>query len=158
MFYADGTFVANFHDGNIERVKNNKKSIDSYFKELITDSIECDIFHNSSYWGLYRFFHDTIKVQYINHPSKMGLWHAGEKWYGIIDRNTIVEINTKPIDTKEEIDFFYKYYYDKTKTDTAKFVPLSVVPSSDCWLKKEKWFWCNEEDWEHYMDSIGIER
>ncbi len=27
----------------------------------------------------------------------------------------------------------------------AIFTPLSVRPNSDCLLKKEEWFWCNEE-------------
>jgi hypothetical protein len=34
------------------------------------------------------------------------------------------------------------------------FMPADSLPSSDCWLKEEKWIWRNEQDWKNYMEKI----
>jgi hypothetical protein len=34
------------------------------------------------------------------------------------------------------------------------FSPADSLPSSDCWLKEEKWIWRHESDWKAYMEKI----
>jgi len=113
---------------------------------------------SSAYWGLYKFDKDTIKAKYINRPSYIAPWEAWEIWYIVINEYTIREIYIKPIHPMTESDWmvFYDYTLPKMNFNTYSFVPLTPNRDDICWLKREKWFWCNEEDWKNYMDSVNI--
>ena len=159
MFFNDGVFLYNFEDVNFKRREIDPTSnINLYFKEITNDSIQDVLFRNSFKWGLYKIINDTIKTQITNHPPKIAAtWSAWEIWFKVIDENTIIMIDIKPINTPENSNNYIKYYQNEAKTvDTATFIHLSNIPSSDCWLMKEKWFWCNEKDWKNYMDSIVV--
>jgi len=71
-------------------------------------------------------------------------WYAYEVWYKVIDRNTIIEIYSKPLHYMSESD--WKIYYEAKKHEKkklpAKFISIEVLPNSNCWLKKERWFLC----------------
>lgn len=34
------------------------------------------------------------------------------------------------------------------------FTPADTLPSSDNWLKENKWIWRNESDWKNYMQHV----
>ena len=99
-----------------------------------------------------------IIIEFINYipPKPNPGWSAWQEKFIIINKNTLVKINVKPINNSKKVNFFYTNYYDrnKIKSDTAIFVPVKNIPNLNNWLKKEKWFWCNEKDWQQYMDSI----
>jgi hypothetical protein len=139
MFYADGTFVFNFFDYN--------RNIPEFFKEIAENEKErkSNEFFQEFYWGRYIIDGDTIKAQCINHPSLLAPWESSERWYKIIDRNTIQYIYGKPLNrtTKDQREVSQKYMEQSLRNYLpAKFIPVPVRPSSDCWLKKEDWFWC----------------
>ena len=149
MFYKNGIFIYNFDDYN--------HNIPQYFKNIVeyTKNGNDIPFFQRFYWGLYIISGDTIITQYVNHPSPLSLtWLARENRYKIIDSNTIQYIYSKILDrkTEEERKIFQKSM-EQSLSDylPASFIPVEVKPSSDCWLKKEKWFWCDEIKYEEYM-------
>jgi len=151
MFYDDGSFVYGFYDCNSEKREKGKSNIPLYFDEIISDN-EGEIsksFYNSFYWGRYLISGDTIKTQYINHPVSISPdWAAWEIWYKVIDRNTIIEIYSKPIHYMSESDCKnYQEYKKKEKPNfPAKFIAVEKKPVPNCWLKQEDWFWCKNRN------------
>jgi len=148
MFYKDGIYVSGFY----------YDSMQSHFEYMVNyDSKALYRFHKyNGWWGCYIIDNDTIKLQTVHHPAwweSSMVWWLEEVWYKILDENTIIGIypSKKPVRYPENLE--EKYYMRKYGVP-AKFTPLSVKPDSNCWLKREKWFWCNENDWKHYMDSL----
>ena len=147
MFYKDGTYVEGFS-------YSYHKSIQSQFEEIINDKKKLKVFHNNV-WGRYIICGDTIKVQTVERPgcgSMSPIWYLENIWYKVIDRNTIVGIfpsNNIIVypSALEENPYMIRY------GTPAKFYPLSVRPNSDCFLKSEKWFWCNEELYKQYKQT-----
>lgn len=109
-------------------------------------------------WGNYTICKDTIKVQYIDKPMPLTTISAREEWYKIIDRNTLIFINSMPLSTdKSDWQNYdnYKYIRDEKAKYPAIFIPVPIKPNpDDSWILKEKWFWCNESDWKNYMEKI----
>ena len=150
MFYKDGTYVASSYYPRDESMQSHFENITNH------DSKGLYYFYLYKDWGRYIINGDTIKLQAIVRPvrgSTSVAWWLHEVWYKILDRNTIIGIypSKKPVrypDDLEENNYIRKY------SIPAKFTPLTVRPNPNCWLKEEKWFWCNEEDWEEYKRQV----
>ena len=144
MFFNDGLYVRNFGTSLCD---NNYSCIKQYCKDINEDlsGVKQKEFGDAGYWGCYSIKNDTIIVQQINYPSPPCVWIASEIKYKVMDRNTIVEVDSKPIHYMSESDW-KNYFRNKKPTDKdiATFKPLIQKPNSDCWLKKEDWFWCNK--------------
>jgi hypothetical protein len=119
---------------------------------------ESKSFYNFADCGSYVISGDTIKVQMIhNYHSMNDDWKGLEEWYKIIDRNTLHFLDWFLITTdKKEKEFFKKYYsFPAGGGARVPFVPIPAKPPLDYyWILKEKWFWCNEQDWKDYMEKI----
>ena len=104
--------------------------------------------------GMYWIEGDTIKVRYLSH---IGIIISGisfdEVWYKIIDRQTLEAIYYKSL---LDINASYEEWRPKPNKERIlyRFHCTDSVSTSDNWLKKEKWFWCNEQDWKDYMEKI----
>lgn len=95
------------------------------------------------YEGVYKVINDTIKVQFSNPPKSMS-WSMTELWYKIIDSNTLVYVSI-PIDHIIERNKTRNTATFKLKEHIIQFVPYNSLPCTDIgWLKKRKWFWCDE--------------
>ena len=157
MFYRNGLFKINLpvklnpitkqHDislGLQEIVENTNKEASKWFYFGI--------------WGNYTISKDTIKVQYISKPIPLSASSESEEWFKIVDRNTLIPINSMPLSTDKSDWKHYeynKYIRDEKAKHPAKFVPVRYKPNPDeAWILKEKWFWCNEWDWQNYMNRI----
>ena len=170
MFFKDGMFLYNFWGsepvGHPFMWSVNQKIIDipQYFQKIIMDTIPAErygfreSFSASFYWGIYKISGDTIVAQYINNPSPPKSWIAFEIYFKVMDRNTIVPIGHVPL--AEKVFFegntnkMQQYSEEKQQRKTARFVYVDNIPNSYSWLKKEKWFRCNEEDWKGYMENL----
>lgn len=156
MFFEDGTFV------NYICCLDVGESKEHFFERIVNSSKQTKFFNSSSYWGIYHINHDTINMSCINR-NRFGARHNRELVnlkYLIIDKNTlkcidkvdyrsnqnlrvesrVTQYRDTIIDGKDTI-FFYP----------AQFIPLKNKPTSDCWLKQNKWFWCDEEMYEEYI-------
>lgn len=124
IFFKDGIVVYNFDFSEIY------KNLDS------------KVFYKWYFWGHYKIFNDTVKIYCLETPYDIfrNADIYGELSFKIIGRNNISYIGSG--------DSSYVYY----PTTTVK---LQKIPDSDlCWLKEEKWFWCNKEDWKAYREKM----
>jgi hypothetical protein len=151
MFYRDGLFVIDFFALDANGTFEDDSKIPKFFKQIVEnkESKVSKFFYSSFDWGSFRINGDTIKMQYIDRPifgESRTFWYAWEIWYKVLNRNSIIEIYSNPIHytTKSDWENYQKAKKEKVILP-AKFVPVAVIPSSDCWLKKEKWFWCKTE-------------
>jgi len=136
MFFKDGIYVRNFFDYD-----NN---IPAYFKRIVdkTNNGKSDPFYRHFYWGRYIVCEDTIKGQYYHMPNGLNdFWGSGEEWFKIIDKGTLSFI---PLKGKEQNPtILEKKVKEEFAYLDAVFIPVELLPSSNCKLKNKKWFWCN---------------
>lgn len=147
LFFNDGTFASEFY--------NNIDDMEHLFNEISKHGKNSDFFR-TGYWGVYIIDGDTLKTQSINHPSALSsTWHAVERWYKIVDMETIRIIGAKKLGTstgETKTTMSFNRRADEIFWE-AKFIPQEILPSSDSWLKDEKWFWCNEENYKAWKKS-----
>ena len=114
--------------------------------------------NSSGYFkGMYWIEGDTIKIRYLGQTGgRFTPWIFSEVWYKIIDRQTLKIIYEKPL-----LDMDARYvqtieeWQRERKRSLVRFHCADSIPDSDySWLKEEKWFWCNEQDWKEYMEGI----
>lgn len=125
VFYNDGMVIA----GGFSKITPDdwKSYIQSEFNDLSV--IDGD-------WGLYEWKDSIIRMQLISYPNPPAQYNSYIVRYKVIDRHTIQKI-----------------LFDEV-IRTYRFMPMEQLPSSDCWLKSQKWFWCNESERKAYIDKI----
>lgn len=156
MFFEDGMVNMRVHDYSVFAPSNKDEDIVQYIRQVVSDenAKKSKMFYNSLGWGKYTITNDTIKINYHSgwgYPN----CYAFEMWFKVIDRTHIVDIYFSRItaDTPNMTEYQKNQEVYK-ETIPSRFIPLKNLPSSDCWLKKKKWFWKNESDWENYMEKI----
>jgi hypothetical protein len=138
IFFDDGMFVSGFF--NLKDIETSKvgQVIPKYIDRLIKSRDNGERvyeFYEGCIWGYYFVKGDTIIVRNIKRPflgSSDSFWYSDEKWFKIIDKDSICTILSSPwIDEAA-----------KNKSQLCMyFRPLIQRPESDGWLKYEKWFW-----------------
>ena len=125
-----------------------------YFQELAHSTEEIKRFLNSGYWGLYSVHDDTIITQYINYPSWNMPWNATEQIFVFDEQGKLNSIQTRALGITNT-----NIIPSRTELirHPAEYIPLETLPSSDAWLKREKWFWCDESEWRAYMKENGYQ-
>lgn len=146
MFFEDGTYVNFFLDKDeIEKgeIHNLSKSI-QYWEE--------DGKKRWGYnWGVYSIKNDTIIVYMYDKGNWLKSWTLSERRYKVINRQTIQ--NLYYIMKTEAASEWNKTRSPWIDSPTLHFTPADSLPSSDCWLKENKWIWNNEFDWRTYMQK-----
>lgn len=105
------------------------------------------------FWGVYTIQNDTIIIYSYDEPERLASLGLSEIRYKVINRQTIKQIFFKIRTADEEYDKgLYSPWRDDS--DPLHFIPADSLPTSDNWLKKKKWIWQNESDWEEYMQNI----
>ena len=153
MFYNNGLYVYNIRDIYYDYSSRKwvKKDVSSFLKDFSKNSeaIGAKSFYGNS-WGNYIISGDTIKVQRISKAMSLNdNWQMQETWYKIIDKNTILCINifNLPITLVSQPR--------KRERFPITFSPIPTKPDyNKSWILREKWFWCDEQDWKDYMEKI----
>jgi hypothetical protein len=159
LFYNNGILISGFDDFNYKRIEiEESKNISLFFSEVVEndETKEAKFFYNSINCGTYIICGDTIKMQIIHKSYSMNdTWDGWERWCKIIDKNTLQFINYFPITISEKGKRFILQYNPPTFGRYYQFTFLPTIPKPDkFWILKEKWFWCNEQDWKNYMEKI----
>ena len=159
MFYKNGLFTMNL-PGEYDSVKK-QYDISLGLQETAENpnGEKAKRFYNKI-WGSYIVCGDIIKIQYVDKPFPLSSTYGGEEWFKVIDRNTLISINSMPLST-DKSDWqnyeheYYKSIRDEKRKYRAVFMPVPVKPNPDeAWILKEKWFWCNEQGWKNFMQKI----
>lgn len=139
VFFNDGIFLWNMVVIDCPR----PYCMSGKLKELAEDTTGKINNRLMGYWGLYTIHGDTIQTQFLHRKSSLNDdWICWEDNFKIIDKNTILQINAKPLHYMSESDWVNEELYKKErKYVPAVFVPVELLPIPDPWLKKEKWFW-----------------
>ena len=104
-------------------------------------------------WGIYEIHNDTIIVSIFGYGYIMGDFWI-EQRYRILDRNNIQLVYAKSLlkkdENNDESPWMEPFNY--------QFISADSLPSSDCWIKEQKWTWRNESDWKDYMEKIKTKK
>lgn len=140
IFFKDGVFITEFGGGKCSSCNEELSSgrLRDVAKNKHPETIS---FYNGSVCGLYRIEGDTIKTQSVNHQTQLNpYWYLLEKWYIIVDSNTIVQCYTKNlIDERGG-------FSNPNKRLPYRFIETNIELPSDIWLKKQDWFWCDKKN------------
>jgi hypothetical protein len=139
LLYEDGTSNYDFQKSP------DFNTYDDYFTSIIEKG-KTDLFYKGLGWGVYRLSGDTIKIQEVSHAANLTARFTAERWFVIEDNHTLRLIAQARLGDTLKLPPAERTAY--------KFYPLSVIPPAIPWLKKEKFFWRNESDWEQYMQMI----
>ncbi len=146
MFFENGTWVDFYFKRDV-----SEDDIKANMSKSIASRIEKKQIRWGSFWGVYCIQNDTIIVHRYMKGSFWEVWSLNEERYKVVDRETVQRISFRSLleagESSNEI-------YGTRVNDTFHFVPADSLPSSDCWLKEEKWVWRNESDWKAYMEKI----
>lgn len=147
MFFEDGSWVLFGFKSEVskeERQTNMSKTVSSW---RAGRQIRWGIF-----WGVYSIQNDTIIVHVYDVPGFLVKgWSIDEKRYKVIDRKTIQEVYHKLLLAPDDT---YKTRSPWKNDELRHFFPADSLPSSDNWLKEERWIWRKESDWKEYMQRI----
>jgi hypothetical protein len=106
-------------------------------------------------WGAYIISGDTIKAQYRAPPGSMTNVKT-ERWFKIIDKNTLEHIFSKaytPITSRDIVE--YQKSNKKKDIPLIKFEPYSNLPDPNtAWIKSYQWFWCDKEQYKKWKKEI----
>ena len=154
IFYSDGIVTHTSASSSIP-LDNFDERMQREIHQINTDPLDNKYFHEGRgmyYWGLYELKGNIIKVQYIKRPYPPEKYSSYIVMYKVIDRHTIQEISHQEVLPPKETEPVYRVKPFLNKF--YNFIPIEKLPSSDCWLKDEKWFWCNDEDWKEYRRQM----
>ena len=154
MFWNDGTVVS---------IGRQPNEIQPFFDNILSKNKKKHKEFYLNCWGNYRIIDSTIICQFIYVPYFISLedsWYGGESSYKIIDKNKLeyLPMMSKSLDPRVNKNEYYnnvrQRYIEENNGITAVFMSIERIPLPNCWLKKKKWFWCNEEDWKEYNRKI----
>ena len=152
IFYNNGMVIGTYYHLS----ESDSPEYSSYMDEVIENSYSkcAKKFYNSVDCGSYVICGDTIKVQMIcDYDPHYGWERSYEEWYKIVDKNTLSALEYSRITTKKYSGEYYKIV--NSSSTKVSFMPMLSKPQLEYfWILKEKWFWCNEQDWENYMKHL----
>lgn len=143
VFYKDGTFVSSFLKTPFDLKSVNQKERIGNFNNLLfkwgKDSCKWENNH-----GLYQVRHDTLCV--TRYDRYYWYYNIIKYKFKIIDSRKLLLFSIEtPSLTPQNAHIFYC-------NDEYVFIPADSLPVPDNHqLKKKKWFWKNEAEWEEYM-------
>jgi len=137
IFYNDGTYSFHYINSPVEP----KDSIDIGNYIIPSDAI----FNNGEYFGMYRIDSDTVYVNKYRRDLFAGLEMRKNKFH-IIDNETLV------LCYDEDPQLVYKNETAKWDRNVKYVFKPAILPKPrDKFVKKKKWMWKKESDWERYM-------
>lgn len=158
IFFEDGAFVTAF--SSISESGKELIPTHEYLKKVVNEeeTTLSSSFYKHAYWGRYKVNSDTIKVKYINRPGLGSMnrhWYLTESKFQILDKGELKIIETNSI-LYENNPVLKKQVLTELNGKKAQFFKISQMPSSDSsWLKKEKWFWCSETEYEKWKNNMN---
>ena len=147
MFFEDGTCVYFSFKRDLKEKQINKNMAKAVVSQ--TQNMQSQW---GTYWGVYTIKNDTIFAYSYDKGSFWKSWSIDESRYKIINNQTILRIYYG--DVLNPSNSYYKIHSPWIEDSPLHFTPADTLPSSDNWLKENKWIWRNESDWKNYMQHV----
>jgi hypothetical protein len=109
-------------------------------------------------WGLYDIQNDTIITECFVLGNMNGSMYGIHDTLIIKSLDTIYLLNRTPI-CPETTSYYLNNYRPESGEKTNESVVLCFAPfdrlpdSNKAWIKKKKWFWCDENEWKQYKEA-----
>ena len=104
-------------------------------------------------WGVFEIHNDTIVTECFV------IGNANTPSYGIHDTliakspDTLILLSRNPV--CPEYDFFHAQHYKTEPGGKFYFVPSDCLPDiKKDWVKRKKWFWCDENEWKQHKKEL----
>jgi hypothetical protein len=143
MFFEDGSYVMNVFFKPNATDSLIRTNMSNWVKSWIDNK---GLFQWGATWGVYRIEGDTIIAHTVTPGNFWSAWGFDEFRYEIINRTAIKEFyfSVSPMELNSGKSLNFKY----------EFISCDLLPSSDNFLKENKWIWRHESDWKNYMQMI----
>lgn len=142
LFFEDETFC-----GLSEAILRNFKGISIQELQKRACSGELNEFFRFGAWGCYEIKNDTIHLKYLEQRISGSLnWAASSSKLVFKNRDTMQMISKA---------YFYPTYYDTHDQLDLVLMDTCSCKVTDSWLKYEKWFWKNEQDYLEWIEKSG---
>lgn len=145
MFFDDGIWV----DFRFEKDVTEEEIKINMWKNVASGLDHKGTIRWGENWGIYEIQNDTIIVSIFGYGYIMGDFWI-EQRYKILNRNNIQLIYAKSLLKKDENNNESPWM----EPFNYQFISADSLPSSDCWIKEQKWTWHNESDWKAYMEKV----
>lgn len=150
LFFSDGIVLENMFGSDRS---SEPDKLPKFLSKMVLDSSKSMCLYGT--WGTYIISGDTIKTQFI-HPSGSlnDSWDGWKVNFKILDNEAIKLIYEYPLYYSSSSDkkiYTEQFYMDRIKDEKPAIFIKSDVPKSDCWMKKEKWFWENELQYNDFI-------
>ena len=109
-------------------------------------------------WGLYEIHNDTIITECFVMGNMNGSMYGIHDTLIIKSLDTIYLLNRTSI-CPETTSYYLNNYRPKPgdrmdEIGVLCFAPFDQLPDSNkSWIKKKKWFWCDENEWKQYKEA-----
>lgn len=105
-------------------------------------------------WGVYDVFNDTIITECMTRGSGNMASYGFRDTMIVKSPDTLILLSRTTICPEESNDGYYFHYYKGERGDEFYFMPCERLPNPDkSWIKKKKWFWCDENEWKQYKEA-----
>lgn len=106
-------------------------------------------------WGMYDIHGDTIITECMTYGSTNGASYGFRDSLLVKSPDTLVLLSRSPICPEFLNHENYFHYYMGERGDEFYFLPCDRLPDQDeSWIKRKKWFWCDENEWKQYKESL----
>lgn len=105
-------------------------------------------------WGVYDVFNDTIITECMTRGSGNMASYGFRDTLIVKSPDTLILQSRTSICPEESNYDNYFHYYKGERGDEFYFMPCDRLPNTDkSWIKKKKWFWCDENEWKQYKET-----
>jgi hypothetical protein len=145
-FFKDGVFARGFKAmgcGNCDSELTAKLLLDVQNG----NKSERNYFYNGYFWGLYKIKDDQIIAQCVNNQTWPDpYWSLLEFRYRINDDNSV------QLESFKELIKGKEYQLSSDNRKIFKFYETNNSIPSNTWLKNQKWFWCDEKQYNEWKN------
>ena len=105
-------------------------------------------------WGIYEISNDTIIIECLTRGSMNATSYGFRDTLIVKSPDTLILLSRTPICPELSNHKNYFYCYKGERGDEFYFMPCDSLPNPEkAWVKRKKWFWCNEDEWKQYKKT-----
>lgn len=105
-------------------------------------------------WGMFEIHGDTIITECMTPGSMNGASYGFRDSLLVKSLDTLILLSRSPICPEFLNHENYFHYYKGKRGDELYFMPYDRLPNpNNSWIKKKKWFWCEEKEWKKFMKA-----